>query len=257
MVYDKLILSDIHLYTSPEVIETNNWRIGEFLDYLYENGDRVECLILLGDVFENWYVDSGEEIENDPEIAESFLKKLDKITIGKKIYVIGNHDTKSSIMRLPKTVNSLLLENGFFICTRYEEEKIVFVHGHQGSISSTKWFFQMLGVKIWYWICKILRSPSLYKWGFSLVEKDASYRSSDEKKKLSYYRDLIKRVKPEGKLIVFGHTHVPTIDKDMRIVNTGDWMENMTFVVQNEDLLILQGYDSYPYHIDQISLKDF
>lgn len=254
MVYDRLILSDIHLYTSSDVIETNNWRVGEFLDYLHENGDRFKSLILLGDIFENWYVDSQEEIERDPNIAKVFFEKLNKIVSGEKIYVIGNHDTKSSIMRLPGTVQSLLEKNGFTICTRHEEEKVVFVHGHQGSISPTKWFLQMVGVKIWYWICKLLRSPSLYKWGFGFVEKDASYRSSDEKKKLSYYRDLIKRVKPEGKIIIFGHTHVPTIDKDMRIVNTGDWMENMTFVIQHEGFLTLHGYDSYPFHIDQISL---
>ena len=94
-------------------------------------------------------------------------------------------------MRLPQKVKEILEKNNFQIHTRFEEDEIVFVHGHQGSISSLGWFFQMTGVKIWYWICKVLRSPSLYKWGFGFVERNASYRSSDEKKKLSYYRDLI------------------------------------------------------------------
>jgi len=254
MVYDRLILSDIHLYTSKEVVQTNNWRIGEFLDYLYENGDRFKSVILLGDIFETWYVDSEEEIKRDPKLINSFFDKLDKIILNERIYVIGNHDTKSSIMKLPSIVNEILEVNNFHVCTRYEEDQIVFVHGHQGSISSLGWFLQMMGVKIWYWICKVFRSPSLYKWGFGFVERNASYRSSDEKKKLSYYRDLIKRVKPEGKIIIFGHTHVPTIDKDMKIVNTGDWMENMTFVVQHDGFLTLHGYDSYPYYIDQMSL---
>lgn len=241
MTYDRLILSDIHLYTSSEVVETNNWRIGEFLDHLLEEGKKFSSIILLGDVFENWYVSSEEEIKKDPKIASIFFEKLNRLCKGEKIYVIGNHDTKSSIMRLPNAVRELLEKNGFTICTRHEEEKVVFVHGHQGSISSTQWFLQMMGVKLWYWICKLFRSPSLYEWGFSFVEKNASYRSSDQKKKLSFYVDLIRRVKSNGKLIVFGHTHVPMIDKELRILNTGDWMENTTFVIQDDGVLTLYG----------------
>lgn len=246
--FDQLILSDIHLYAKKEDIHTHNDVLPECLAWMEQQGYRFRKIILLGDIFEDWYIDASAAIKEDPTILYNFLKQIDRLGEVQehtpKIFVKGNHDSVSPLMRLDPVVYKFLTIYGYEITERYEERGVVYVHGHQGSISKVEWFFQMLGAKVWYYICSIFRSPSLYVWGFSFVEKKASYRSADPEVRKTFYEDLIRRVKPGDNAIVFGHTHVPIIDEKLRIVNTGDWMDNQTFVIRDDNTLILNSYVS-------------
>ena len=246
-VFDQLILSDIHLYASRDVIKTNHDNLIECLDALYKKGYRFKHLILLGDIFEDWYVNASAEIKKNSYILTRFLNKLDDLLVNMystKIFVKGNHDSVSPFMRLDPAVHEFLVMYKYQIVERYEERGAVYVHGHQGSISKFQWFFQMLSCKIWYAVCAVFRSPALYEWAFSKVEKNASFRSADPEVRKTFYQDLIRRVKPGNNAIIFGHTHVPIIDEELKIVNTGDWMDNQTFVIRDENTFNLFSYVS-------------
>lgn len=248
MLGDQLVLSDLHLYSDKESITTNNDILPEFLNYLYRSGHKFEKIILLGDIFENWYINVGDAIKENSYLIVSFLNTLDDLLVNRnseKIFVKGNHDSTSPLMHLDPVVYEYLKSYKYNIVERYEDRGAVYVHGHQGSISRTEWFFQMLGCKIWYHVCHFFKSPKLYDWGFGLVEKKASYRSADEKERKNYYHDLIKRVNPGTNAIIFGHTHVPIVDEELKIVNTGDWMADQTFVIRKEQEFILYSYVSY------------
>lgn len=253
--FDQLILSDIHLYADKNSISTHNEVLFECLASLENQGYKFRRVILLGDIFEDWYINASEEIEDNPKIANDFFSQLDRLgELGKetlKLFVKGNHDSVSPFMRLDPKVKQLLDANSFEITERYEERGVVYVHGHQGSISKLQWFIQMLVCKIWYYFCTLFRSPKMYEWGFSLVEKNASFRSADPAVRATFYEDLLRRIKPGNNAIVFGHTHVPLIDEKYRLVNTGDWMENQTFVIRDDNALILYSYVSEGHLVEQ------
>lgn len=247
IIKDQLVLSDLHLYTNDRDIVTNNHKLPKFLDYLYVSGYRFRKIILLGDIFEDWFVDAGDEIRKNPRIITTFLARLDLLLADAesiKIFVKGNHDSTSMVMRLDPVVAMYLMGMDYQITEKYEDSGAIYVHGHQGSISRTQWFFQMLGCKILYFACSLLRSKRLYRWFYNLAEKKASYRSADPEVKRLFYQDLIRRLSPGDNVIVFGHTHVPMTDQQAKIVNTGDWMEHRTFVIRDGNTFVLYSFET-------------
>ncbi len=50
-----------------------------------------------------------------------------------------------------------------------------------------------------------------------------------------YYGLLRERANQAGRLLICGHTHQAMADASLRVINTGDWIESGTFVVENND----------------------
>jgi predicted phosphodiesterase len=51
-----------------------------------------------------------------------------------------------------------------------------------------------------------------------------------------YAKILSRHPKSDGSVIkMFGHTHMPMILEDISVINSGDWMENSTFITYEID----------------------
>ena len=227
MKFKTIILSDIHLGSKAS-------RTKDVLKFLDEN--TCQRLILNGDIIDMWSLKRGGKWK---ESHSKFIDKILKIAKKKEvIYLIGNHDDflhKFAPLHLP---NIKLLKE--YILTDSNNKKLYIFHGHVLDIFITKikWLALIgsIGYDIALWLNRI------YNW----------YR---EKRNLPYY-SISKQIKNKIKsavnfindfednainlaklkncdIAVCGHIHQPDLKENY--MNSGDWCENCTALVETLD----------------------
>lgn len=216
--YKRLIISDLHigsLYSKEK----------ELLKFLKEM--EYDELILAGDIID--FIKVPDFTIESSEIFK-FLSSLDK----KIIYVVGNHD-----ISLEKFKNIQI--GNFYFCEQYDFEysdrKYRVIHGHQYDTGLVKKRYFMTLMSVCHdWIERVLR--------FNVTSAFSRFLIS--MKKLRNIWDVIKWNK-DVDVLIMGHIHEPEVviwvnkyGKIKTYANSGDWVDNMSYIILKEGQLRLK-----------------
>jgi UDP-2,3-diacylglucosamine pyrophosphatase LpxH len=216
--YKRLIISDLHigsLYSKEK----------ELLKFLKEM--EYDELILAGDIID--FIKVPDFTIESSEIFK-FLTSLDK----KIIYVVGNHD-----ISLEKFKNIQI--GNFYFCEQYDFEysdrKYRVIHGHQYDTGLVKKRYFMTLMSVCHdWIERVLR--------FNVTSAFSRFLIS--MKKLRNIWDVIKWNK-DVDVLIMGHIHEPEVviwvnkyGKIKTYANSGDWVDNMSYIILKEGQLRLK-----------------
>lgn len=230
--YKTIILSDIHLGTK----NCQAAKVNHFLKHA--EADRI---ILNGDIIDGWNLKrQGGWKKEHTRFLRIVLKRIEKNGVD-VIYLRGNHDDILSRF-LPMRFGNLSIAEEFIHET--ENGRYLVVHGDvfDAITQKTKWL-AVLGDIGYRALMRLNRVYNKYRsWRgkeyFSIsklikakVKSAVSYVSNFEQE----VELLAKRKKCVG--IMCGHIHTPA-DKmigDIHYLNSGDWVESTTALVEHQD----------------------
>jgi UDP-2,3-diacylglucosamine pyrophosphatase LpxH len=243
-VYDALYISDIHYLLKKKIRNHMHKDLFKLLDHLKKRGVRFRKIFLVGDIIENWYFSAQRKLVRKFG-KKRFNKLFDRFDalatpLSLKVYIIGNHDSFSYVISLPPKIEQYVKGRGYVIAENYETERLVVIHGHQGQYGKFKWFLDILGVRLLHLISYIF--PSIFTTMENFYRKHFNFdRNETEEEVRDYYGILRERSNQGNRLLICGHTHQFMADQKLRVINTGDWIESGTFVVeQNQEFFGLE-----------------
>jgi len=232
MKYKSIFISDVHLGTIDS-------KSKECIEFLKENS--CDNLFLLGDIIDGWRLKKGSEWKKkDTKFFRFLLKLILKKT--KIIYIRGNHDDF-----LDKIIPFVFHEN-FSVRQEYiykSNDKLYYLcHGDafDGVTSKMLWMSKLgdIGYNL------LLKFNRWYN--KRRIEKGLEYRSISQEIKskvklaveflLDFEQkcvDYTKHKKCDG--VICGHVHIPSIKEINGVIymNSGDWVETMSAIVENYD----------------------
>ena len=227
-----LFISDVHL-------GTRGCQAHALLDFIrvYE----AETIFLVGDIFDGWRMKAAwhwPQSHND--VVQKILRKVRKGT--RLVYIPGNHD---EFMRdyVGSTFGGVeILEEA--IHETADGRRMLILHGDKFDtvVCNVKWL-ALLGdwaydFAIWLnrWIAKVRRACGLPYWSFSAWSK------SKVKQAVNFISAYEEAVVLDGRkhgadIVLCGHIHCAAYRHmdDILYVNTGDWVESNTAVVEHHD----------------------
>jgi UDP-2,3-diacylglucosamine pyrophosphatase LpxH len=228
--YKTIVLSDIHL-------GTKNSKAKEVVRFLKSSA--CETLILNGDIIDGWQLRKGAKWKKKhTRFFRSVLKMMEKHDT-QVIYVRGNHDDFMDNILPFKFGNISIVKD--FVYRSFDKNYFV-LHGDifDAITTNLRWLAKLgdIGYTFLLWINKLYNNRRIKKGlpYFSLsqaiklkVKGAVSYISD-------YEGELVKiaRVKNcQG--VICGHIHHPAITtyNDVVYMNSGDWVESMTALVED------------------------
>lgn len=228
-----VFISDVHLGT-PDA------KIHEVIDFL----KHVRCskLVLNGDIIDGWALRRGAQWrKRHSRFIRTVLKKMEKDDT-EVIYLRGNHDDILERF-LPLAFGKLRFVKEH-IHIGVDGKRYLVVHGDGFDSVSTnhKWVAQ-LGSVGYDFLLKVNRVYNRYRaWrgkDYYSVSKAIKARVKSAVNFVGEYelqlQELARQKKCHG--IVCGHIHTPE-DKqvgEIRYLNSGDWVESMTAIVEHLD----------------------
>ena len=114
-----IVVSDVHL-------GTENSNREEFIEFIGNLEDDVECLVLLGDIFDFWRRDPVGVLLENVDIVHKLLSLEPRINV---FFVVGNHDFH--LIKLRESHFSLKFDLNYDLSLEYGKTKYRFIHGHQ------------------------------------------------------------------------------------------------------------------------------
>lgn len=232
MKYKSVFISDLHLgikSVDPEPL----------INFLKEN--EFENIFLVGDIIDFWKLKrSWHWPESNNKFLRFILKKSKKLNV---VYLTGNHD---EFLRVISGFNlgNIKIENEYIYETG--QNKVLLIHGdlfdsvvkHRIKLAKIGAIGYELLLKINV-ISNFIRKRILLKknhWSLSAfikgkVKNAVKYINSFEEK-IVYY------AKEKGcNIVACGHIHCPCIKRinEVLYINTGDFVESLTIVVETED----------------------
>jgi len=228
-----VILSDVHLGTS----ESKAAEVNHFLRHV-----RCEKLILNGDIIDGWALRRGAKWrKRHSRFIRTVLKKMEKDDT-EVIYLRGNHDDILERF-LPLAFGKLRFVKEH-IHSGADGKRYLVVHGDGFDSVSTdhKWIAQ-LGAVGYDFLLKVNRLYNRYRaWRgkeYYSVSKAIKARVKSAVNFVGEYeqqlQELARKKGCDG--IICGHIHTPE-DKqvgEIRYLNSGDWVESMTAIVEHRD----------------------
>lgn len=195
------------------------------------NMENPDELYIIGDIIDLWR-DNYYNIRNN---FPDFFEWIRNLSTSKKVYwIIGNHD-----MMVPKYENTYTNINfSSTIDIELNNDKWVRIrHGHEydGFIMN---FYPLTVFLTW-----------LQEYLYKHKDKDFSLSS---KKHSWLYRYAVKKVKnmacrlnKDMDILIMGHTHIPedTIIDGLRYMNTGDWVDSKSYIIEENGKLNLLRWD--------------
>ena len=229
--YRTIVLSDIHLGTSgSKAIEATN----------FINENSCERLILNGDIIDGWQLKKyGQWKKKHTAFIRAILKTIEKSDT-KVYYLRGNHDDFLDQI-LPfhvgpnfKIIKEMVIHSG--------DNKLYVTHGDVFDLitKNAKWLAHIgdAGYTFLLWLNKqynhyrIFRGKPYYSLSQKVKNpiKMAVNFVSDFEEQLS---EMAKSKDCNG--IICGHIHQPAIKyiNDIVYMNSGDWIENKTALVED------------------------
>jgi UDP-2,3-diacylglucosamine pyrophosphatase LpxH len=182
-------------------------------------------LILVGDIIDGWLFQRYKKFSAE---HNKVIRKLFKISKEKEIiWISGNHDEflrKYTPMQLGniKIVDEFI-EGGIWFCHGDKYDGIIKMHwlGMLGSIGYDA------AIVIDRLLKKINKKTSLSKYLKDNVKAAVSFM-------VDYEQEMVRQAKKRNcHTVICGHIHTPvdrTID-NVRYINTGDWIENQSYVI--------------------------
>jgi UDP-2,3-diacylglucosamine pyrophosphatase LpxH len=229
--YKTIILSDIHL-------GIRNSRVKEVVEFLQAH--TCETLILNGDIIDGWQLrKSGEWKKKHTHFFRILMKYLHKYQT-KIIYLRGNHDDFLDEI-LPFSFGSFLIKRTHIL--QSGSKKYYVVHGDIFDTVTTKlkWLAR-LGDTGYTFLLWVNRHYNHYR-----AKKGLPYYSLSQvvkakvKSAVSFISDYEEQLSEVARAngcdgIICGHIH-QAADKqinDIHYLNSGDWVETMSALVESE-----------------------
>ena len=187
--------------------------------------EEYDRLILVGDIIDGWLFQRYKKFSAE---HNKVIRKLFKISKEKEIiWISGNHDEflrKYTPMQLGniKIVDEFI-EGGIWFCHGDKYDGIIKMHwlGMLGSIGYDA------AIVIDRLLKKINKKTSLSKYLKDNVKAAVSFM-------VDYEQEMVRQAKKRNcHTVICGHIHTPvdrTID-NIRYINTGDWIENQSYVI--------------------------
>ncbi|PHS58728.1 MAG: UDP-2,3-diacylglucosamine hydrolase [Sulfurimonas sp.] len=234
MQYKSIFVSDIHLGTKFSKAEL-------FLDFLRDNNS--ENLYLVGDIIDGWAI-KRKFIwpQSHSDVIQKILRQARK---GTNVFLIaGNHD---EFLRpfLPIILGDNLHIDSEFDYNAINGKKYLVTHGDFfDSITMTKKWISVLGD---YGYDALLHLNSIINFfrklfGYKRYWSLSKYVKDNIKKSVSFISDfegiLTKYAFKNGyDGVICGHIHKAEIKdiKGIEYLNSGDWVENCTALVETMD----------------------
>ena len=187
--------------------------------------EEYDRLILVGDIIDGWLFQRYKKFSAD---HNKVIRNLFKISKEKEIiWISGNHDEflrKYTPMQLGniKIVDEFI-EGGIWFCHGDKYDGIIKMHwlGMLGSIGYDA------AIVIDRLLKKINKKTSLSKYLKDNVKAAVSFM-------VDFEQEMVRQAKKRNcHTVICGHIHTPvdkTID-GIRYINTGDWIENQSYVI--------------------------
>lgn len=227
-----LFLSDVHL-------GTRGCQAGKLLDFLRHH--EADHIYLVGDIVDGWRLKQSwywPQAHND--VVQKLLRKVRKG--GRIIYIPGNHDECFRDYTGSNFGGIEIVEEAIHECA--DGRRMLLLHGDKFDtvVRNVKWL-ALLGdwaydTAIWLngIIARIRRYLGLPYWSFSQWSKDKVKRAVSF---ISAFEDAvaIDGCRHGVDIVVCGHIHKPVIRNigGITYVNTGDWVESCSAVVEHFD----------------------
>jgi UDP-2,3-diacylglucosamine pyrophosphatase LpxH len=226
--YKSIFVSDLHL-------GMNGNKVKELIAFIKDNP--CQTIFLVGDIIDGWelrrkwYWDAEYNL-----LIQKLLRQLRKGT--KIVYLVGNHD---------EFMESFIGNDlaGIEVCMEYSYDNILILHGHQFDgllLKNYKWI-QHIGSHAYNIILSMNIFINNHRSKLGLKKSSFSkFVKSNVKSAINYLNDYESIVSNYAKsqgfdTIICGHIHSPC-DKTIngvRYLNTGDWVENMSCIVETFD----------------------
>jgi UDP-2,3-diacylglucosamine pyrophosphatase LpxH len=230
--YKTIIISDVHL-------GTKNSKAKELVRFL--KSTTCEKLILNGDIIDGWQLRKGSEWKKKhTRFFRVILKMMEKQNT-KIVYLRGNHDDFLDSL-IPFQFSNISIVKEYYLTSGGKRYYVIHGDIFDAITTNLKWLAKLgdIGYTFLLWVNKIYNNRRI-KNGlpyFSLsqavkhkVKKAVSYISDFEKELVS----LAKARNCQG--VICGHIHQPAITKydDLIYMNSGDWVESLSALVEDED----------------------
>ena len=230
--YRTIILSDIHLGTADCKVE----EVTHFLKYT-----RSEKLILNGDIIDAWAIGRGHRWSREHTKCVRRLLKIAQRHDAEIIYLRGNHD---DFLRhyLPLELDALRIVEEYVLETK--RGRYLVLHGDAfDAVTTHTRFLAVLG-DIGYQT--LLRFNRLYnRWRawrgqeYYSISKAIKARVKQAVSHVGRFEDHLRDLAHKRGCagVICGHIHTPE-DKmlgDVHYLNSGDWVESLTALVEHED----------------------
>jgi len=230
--FKTIVISDVHLGTKAS-------KAKELVRFLKSNS--CDKLILNGDIIDGWRLKkNGKWKKKHTRFFKALIKMMNKFNT-EVIYIRGNHDDFLDNM-MPLTIGNLSIRKDYI--HRSNGKSFYVVHGDVFDTVTTnlKWLAKLgdIGYTFLLWFNKIYNNRRVKKGlpYYSLsqeikqrVKSAVSYISSFEKELVQ----LAKSRNCQG--VICGHIHHPDITQynDISYMNSGDWVESLTALVEHFD----------------------
>ena len=220
--YVRLIISDLHLGSA----HNHETKLYDLLKNTY-----FDELILAGDII---------EFLKHPSFTQQTAKLFDLVSsIDKRvIYIVGNHDNAFSSFSGKKIANIEFVKRYEF---KYGNRKYRVEHGDDYDTGLVGWRHTMEFISFIQNMIERFFSVDLTTWWA---------KKQIKKRKLKKIWDIIKW-NEDADVFIMGHTHNPEVliwvDKNEKIktyVNTGDWVDNCTYVIIKDSQVRLRKYET-------------
>ena len=227
MKYNTVIVSDLHLGSKAA-------RRDDILDFL----DKIstETLILNGDIIDGWSLQRGSKwSKKDTKIIRKILKISETDT--EVIWLRGNHDEFLKDF-LPFDLGNIKIVEDYI--HQHGSIRYYIFHGDvlDVFITKVKWlaYIGSIGYDIALWINRWYnRWRAWRKLPYYSISKDIK---NGIKKATNFINDFeinaVRLAKVKGcQVAICGHIHQPSLKEGY--MNSGDWCENCTALVETKD----------------------
>jgi UDP-2,3-diacylglucosamine pyrophosphatase LpxH len=232
--YPTIVISDVHLGTEHS-------KTTELTDFL--RSVNCEKLILNGDIVDGWHLQKGGKGKWKHKHTEFFkvIMKMMENHNTQIIYVRGNHDDFIDHLA-PLTFDNLSIVKDHF--HERNGKKYYVVHGDVfDNITSNMVWLAKLGDVGYTFLLWVNRIYNIYR-----AKRGLNYFSLSQKIKqkvksaVSYISDFENELATLAKArhadgIICGHIHqsANTMINGIHYLNSGDWVESMTALLEHED----------------------
>ncbi len=230
--FKTIFISDVHLGTP-------NCKVKEVLHFL--KNTRCKRLVLNGDIIDGWQLGRGSRWTKDhTKFVRYLLKRVEKRQ-QEIIYLRGNHDDILSRF-LPMQFSTVSIVEDYV--HKAVDGNYLVLHGDVfDAITKNFTFLAHLGdwgyrilmsINRWYNKYRAWRGKEYYSLSKAVkakVKKAVSFISDFEEKlaKLAESRDCVG--------VICGHIHTPADKRfgDLHYLNSGDWVESLSAIVEHAD----------------------
>ncbi len=230
--YSTIVVSDVHLGTEHSKAE----ELASFLKTI-----NCQTLILNGDIIDGWHLQKGGKWKNEHTSLIKIIMKMMENHDTKVVYIRGNHDDFIDQIA-PFTFSNISVVKDYF---HYKNGKTYYItHGDifDNITSKMIWLAKLgdVGYSILLWLNGVYNSHRAKK-GLPYYSLSQSIKQK-VKSAVSYISNFENELATLAKArhahgVICGHIHQPAnrYINGVHYLNSGDWVESMTALLEHED----------------------